>query len=53
MIIPGVMTATPDMPAAALIGMAFTLAYGFFRGGIIVPVLGSVAVTYMVLTFAG
>ncbi len=53
LIIPGVMTATPDMPAAALVGMGFTLAYGFFRGGIIVPVLGSVAVTYMVLTFAG
>jgi branched-subunit amino acid transport protein len=53
LIIPGVMTATPDMPTAALVGMAFTLVYGFFRGGIIVPVLGSVAVTYLVLTFAG
>ncbi len=53
LIIPGVMSATPDMPAAALVGMGFTLAYGFFRGGIIVPVLGSVGVTYLVMTFAG
>ncbi len=51
LIIPGVMTATPDMPAAALVGMTFTLVYGFFRGGIIVPVLGSVGVTYLFLTF--
>ncbi len=42
-----------DSLIPVIFGMAFTLAYGFFRGGIIVPVLGSVAVTYLVLTFAG
>ncbi len=50
LIIPGVMTATPDRPAAALMGLGFTLIYGLFRGGIIVPVLGSVAVTYLALS---
>ncbi len=51
LIIPGVMTATPDMPMAALAGMGFTLVYGLFRGGIIVPVLGSVAVTWMAMSY--
>jgi branched-subunit amino acid transport protein len=53
LIIPGVMTATPDMPAAALLGMGFTALYGLFKGGIIVPVLGSVGVTYLVLAGFG
>lgn len=51
LIIPGVMTATPDMPMAAMLGLGFTLVYGVFRGGIIVPVLGSVGVTYLALSF--
>ncbi|WP_022664121.1 AzlD domain-containing protein [Desulfospira joergensenii] len=50
LIIPGALTATPDLPAAAVLGMGFTLVYGFFRGGIIVPVLGAVAVAYLALS---
>lgn len=53
LIIPSVLTATPDMPAAALAGMGFTLIYGIFRGGIIVPVLGAVGVTWLMLALAG
>ncbi|MDM8536598.1 AzlD domain-containing protein [Desulfobacterales bacterium HSG17] len=49
LIIPGVLTATPDMPLAAIAGMIFTLIAGLWRGGIIIPVLGSVVVTYLVL----
>ena len=52
LIIPGVLSATPDMPMAALSGMAFTMIFGLWRGGIIIPVLGSVAVTYLVLLCA-
>jgi len=52
LIIPGVFNATPDMPIAALFGMAFTMIFGLWRGGIIIPVLGSVAVTYFVLLAA-
>lgn len=48
LIIPGVFTATPDMPAAGIAGITFTLVVGLWKGGIIVPVLGSVAVTYLV-----
>lgn len=49
LIIPGAFNATPDMPMAAVAGMAFTLVFGLWRGGIIIPVLGSVAVTCLVL----
>jgi len=49
LIIPGVFTATPERPMAALAGMAFTMIFGLWKGGIIIPVLGSVAVTYLVL----
>ncbi|MDA3791814.1 MAG: AzlD domain-containing protein [Desulfobacula sp.] len=52
LIIPGVFSATPDMPMAAISGIAFTTIFGLWRGGIIIPVLGSVAVTYLVLFFA-
>jgi len=53
LIIPGVFSATPDMPMAAASGMVFTMIIGLWRGGIIVPVLGSVAVTCLILFFAG
>ena len=52
LIIPGVFSATPDMPMAAVAGMAFAMIFGLWRGGIIIPVLGSVAVTYLVLLYA-
>jgi len=50
LIIPGAFTATPDLPWAGIAGMGFTLIYGLFRGGIIVPVLGSVAVSWVILS---
>ncbi len=52
LIIPGAVSATPDMPVAAVLGMAFAMIYGLWKGGIIIPVLGSVAVTYLVLRCA-
>jgi branched-subunit amino acid transport protein len=48
LIIPGVFTATPDMPIAGIAGITFTLVIGLWKGGIIIPVLGSVVVTYLV-----
>ena len=53
LIIPGVMGATPEFPQAALLGIGFTAVYGLFKGGIIVPVLGSVGVTYLALAGLG
>lgn len=52
LIIPGVFSATPEVPAAALCGILFALAVGLWKGGIIIPVLGSVVVTYFVLLWA-
>jgi len=52
LIIPGVLNATPDMPMAAVSGMVLTLIVGLWRGGIILPVLGSVIVTYLILSYA-
>lgn len=52
LIIPGAVSATPDMPMAAVLGLAFTMIYGLWKGGIIIPVLGSVAVTYLALLYA-
>lgn len=49
LIIPGVFEATPAMPLAAIAGICFTLFFGLIRGGIIIPVLGSVAVAWLVL----
>lgn len=51
LIIPGVFSATPDMPLAAIAGIGFTLLFGLMRGGIIVPVLGSVGVAWLVLFY--
>lgn len=49
LIIPGVFTATPEIPLAAVAGISFALLFGLLRGGIIIPVLGSVAVAWVVL----
>ena len=49
LIIPGVFTATPEMPIAALTGASFALIYGWLKGGIIIPVLGAIIVTFLVL----
>jgi len=50
LIIPGVFSTTPDLPIAAIAGICFTVILGLLRGGIIVPVLGAVAISYFVLT---
>ncbi len=47
LIIPGVFSATPQMTEASLVGISFAIIYGWYRGGIIIPVFGSVLVTYL------
>lgn len=49
LIIPGVFSATPQMPQASLLGIGFACVYAWLRGGIIIPVIGSVLVTFIVL----
>lgn len=50
LIIPGVFSAIPKMPEASLLGIAFAFIYGWFRGGIIIPVLGSIFITVIMLS---
>lgn len=49
LIIPGVFSATPQMPYAAGVGMVFAFIFGWVRGGIILPVFGAVFVTFIML----
>lgn len=49
LIIPGVFSATPQMPQASLLGIGFACIYAWLRGGIIIPVIGSVIVTFIML----
>lgn len=51
LIIPGVFNAIPDSHLAVFCGMAFTIIAGLWKGGIIVPVLGAVIVSYLILLF--
>ncbi|WP_054873829.1 AzlD domain-containing protein [Oxobacter pfennigii] len=49
LIIPGVFTATPSKSYAAIVGMVFAALFSWYKGGIIIPVLGSMIITYIVL----
>lgn len=49
LIVPGVFSATPEMPQASLVGMGFAFVYTWYKGGIIIPVLGSILVTFLML----
>ncbi len=48
LIIPAIFNSTPDKPIAGIAGITFTLVFGLWKGGIVIPVLGSVVVTYLV-----
>ncbi len=49
LIIPGVFNAVPHEPLAVICGMGFAFIMGLWRGGIIIPVLGSVITTFLIL----
>ena len=53
LILPGVFDAVPEAPQAVACGMGFALIFGWWRGGIIIPVVGSVMVTYLMLMLGG
>lgn len=50
LIIPGIFTATPSMPIAAISGGVFALVYSWFKGGIIIPILGAILTTFIMLS---
>ncbi len=49
LIIPGAFTAIPQMPLAAILGVGFAFIYSWLKGGIIIPVFGSVAMVLLLL----
>lgn len=53
LIIPGVFSATPQMPQASVIGIGFAFIYSWYKGGIIIPVLGSIMATMIMLFIGG
>ena len=53
LIIPGAVSAIPQVPLAAGAGLAFAGIYSYFRGGMIVSVVGGIFATYGVLMIYG
>ncbi len=53
LIIPGVLQATPGVPAAALAGVGITAVVSWFKGGLVLPVAASIVATFLVLYGAG
>lgn len=49
LIIPGVFSAIPEMPLVSLLGIGFSFVYAWYKGGIIIPVLGSILVSFLML----
>jgi len=49
MIIPGLFSAIPEMPQAGILGISFSFIYAWYKGGIIIPVLGSILVAFLML----
>lgn len=53
LIVPGAFVATPDMPAAALAGIAVAVFFAWYRGSLTLSVLSSVAATFLVIWGSG
>ncbi|MCX7711340.1 MAG: AzlD domain-containing protein [Clostridia bacterium] len=53
LIIPGALQATPGLPAAALVGVGATAVVSWFKGGLMLPVMSSIAATFLVLYSLG
>ena len=49
LILPGVFNATPDKPIAWIVGILFAIGYSWYKGGIILPVIGAILSTFIVL----
>lgn len=50
LILPGVLTSVPGQPLAMILGIGFAAAWAWFKGGIMLPVAGAIAIVYMVMS---
>lgn len=51
LIFPGVLSAVDGQIIPSIIGILFSIIYAYYKGGIVVPVLGSIGVVYLFLMF--
>ncbi|MBN2795247.1 MAG: AzlD domain-containing protein [Clostridia bacterium] len=49
LVLPGTLTAVPEHLTASVIGIIFTVAYSYFKGGIIISVIGTIGIVYLLL----
>ncbi|WP_202976455.1 AzlD domain-containing protein [Anaerophilus nitritogenes] len=49
LLIPDVFYTTPSIPQASILGIGFAAIYVWHKGGIIIPILGSIFVTFIVI----
>lgn len=49
LVIPGVFNAIPGMPIVSAAGIGFAFIYGWHKGGLIIPVLGSIIIVFLIL----
>ncbi|WXR62036.1 AzlD domain-containing protein [Peptostreptococcaceae bacterium AGR-M142] len=47
LVIPGVFNAIPNSILASITGALFALLYAYYKGGIIIPVIGSIVVSFL------
>lgn len=51
LILPGVFTSIPQKPEAAVVGIVVAAAISWFKGGLVAPVIVSIAASFLVLNF--
>lgn len=49
LILPGVINSVPGHPLAVTLGISFAAVWAWFKGGMIIPVAGSISIVYIVL----
>ncbi len=51
LILPGIVTSFPQNPAAGIAGVAAAAVTAWFTGGLMMPVIASISVTWFILQF--
>lgn len=49
LIIPGAIMAIEDQPLISAIGLVFAGVFAYFKGGLLVPILGSIGIIFILL----
>lgn len=49
LVIPGVFNSIPGAPVVSIAGIGFAFFYTWYKGGLIIPVLGSILIVFLIL----